>query len=170
LTSAAAELAGFYNDPHNAALLSNTVQLSADDVVQLWREAADDGARAFLLWRGGTLVGDCDFRHVAEGAAEVAILIGPTHLQGMGLGRRFAVMQLALGFDELGLERAYVAIRPFNAASLRLFGGIGFVRDDTPAGRAYAEDEDDVCMVLDRGTFVARHADALAEIERTTCS
>jgi RimJ/RimL family protein N-acetyltransferase len=162
---ASRDLAAFYNDPHNSALLSNTHFFSSDEVEQHWRDLRADGGRAFLFTRDGVLVGDGDFRHVGEREAELALLIGPRALQGMGLGRRFALMLLSLGYGELGLERVYVAIRPQNAGSLRLFERVGFVRDETPAARAYAEDDDDVCMVLGRDDFLAWHADAVRQIE-----
>lgn len=160
---AARELAEFYNDPHNSALLSNTHVFSPDEVERHWRDARADGGRAFLFTRDGALVGDGDFRHLGDREAELALLIGPRSLQGMGLGRRFALMLLALGYGNLGLQRVYVAIRPQNAGSLRLFERVGFVRDETPAARAYAEDDDDVCMVLGKGEFFARHGDAVRE-------
>ncbi len=167
---AARDLADFYNEPHNSALLSNTHVFTPAEVEQNWRAAREDGGRVFLFARDGELVGDGDFRHVTMREAELALLIGPRSLQGMGLGRRFALMLLALGYGELGLERVYVAIRPQNAGSLRLFERVGFVRDETPAARAYAEDADDVCMVLGREEFLARHADAVREMDRVGAS
>jgi RimJ/RimL family protein N-acetyltransferase len=165
LALAAGALAGFYNEPRNAALLSNTLVFSPDDVLQYWADAADDGSRAFLLSCDGELVGDADFRNVGGGAAELAILIGPPGLQGRGLGGRFLLMLLALGVEVLRLDRIYVAIRPENEASLRLFARAGFTRDDTPAGRAYADEDDDVCLVLFRDELRSRHAAQLSEIE-----
>ncbi len=150
LAAASALLAAFYNDPHNAALMSNTVRFTAPEVVQLWRDAARDGARLFLLSVDGVVVGDADFRHVDGRSAELAILIGPRERQGQGLGARFVALLLRLGFADLGLDRVHVAIRPGNSASLRLFARAGFLRDDSPEGRAYAEEDDDVCMVLRR--------------------
>jgi RimJ/RimL family protein N-acetyltransferase len=165
LALAAGALARFYNEPRNAALLSNTLVFSPADVLQYWADAADDGSRAFLLSCDGELVGDADFRNVGGGAAELAILIGPPGLQGRGLGGRFLLMLLALGAEALRLDRIYVAIRPENEASLRLFARAGFTRDDTPTARAYAEEDDDVCLVLLRDELRSRHAALLSEIE-----
>jgi RimJ/RimL family protein N-acetyltransferase len=162
LDRAAGDLAGFYNEPHNAALLSNTLVFSPDDVVQYWADAAAEGSRAFLLSCDGELVGDADFRNMSDAAAELAILVGPRARQGHGLGGRFLLMLLALGAGALGLDRVHVAIRPGNTASLRLFARAGFTRDDT---RAFAEEDDDVCLVLPRDELRARHAAQLSLIE-----
>jgi len=54
---AAARLADFYNDPHNAALLTNTIRFTPDDVVQLFADARAEGTRPLLYHRGGELVG-----------------------------------------------------------------------------------------------------------------
>jgi RimJ/RimL family protein N-acetyltransferase len=164
-------LAGFYNEPTNARLLSNTLVFTAADVVELWRDARLLGSRSFLLWCDDALVGDADFRNVGGGAAELAILIGPRERQGQGLGGRFVSMLLALGVVNLGIERFYVAIRPENAVSLRLFARAGFTRDETLAGRSYAEENDDVCMVLGREAVLTHHKDALGAIKTpgTSC-
>ncbi len=164
LDEASRELSPFYNDPKNAALLGNTVRFTPAEVVQLWRDARKNGDRPFLFYRDDALVGDGDFRQRDGDAAEMAILIGPHSQQGLGLGRRFALMLLLVAFERLGLSRVYVAIRPENSGSIRLFERTGFVRDETPAGRAFAEADDDVCMVLPKGVLFARHADALSAI------
>ncbi len=153
LASAASVLADFYNDPYNSALICNTIHFAPSDVVDVWREMEAEPARAVLLFRDGVLVGDAAFRHLGAGVAEVGVLIGPRALQGQGLGRRFLLMVLALGFEELALERLYAAIRPENEPSLRLFARVGFVRDDTEAARAYSESPDEVCMRLDAASF-----------------
>jgi RimJ/RimL family protein N-acetyltransferase len=91
--------------------------------------------------------------------------VGPREAQGIGLGARFLAMLLTLGFGELALERVFVAIRPQNASSLRLFERAGFLRDESPTGRSYAEEDDDVCMTIARADFRARHAETIVEIE-----
>src|SRR5262245_12589118 len=73
---AAPQLAAFYNQPHNQAMLSHDETLSVDDVVADYRALAAEGAHAFLLEHAGVLVGDADLRHIESGHAEVAILVG----------------------------------------------------------------------------------------------
>jgi hypothetical protein len=101
LAAASDALAAFYNEPHNAALLSNTLIFSPDDVLQFWADSAAEGGHSFLLRCDEELVGDADFRNVTVGAAEVAILIGVRGRQGQGLGGRFLSMVLAIGFGPL---------------------------------------------------------------------
>src|SRR5215472_7160054 len=99
----AAALAGFYNEPVNRALLTNDAEHSPEDVVDQFEEMWEDGGRPFLLYRAGEMVGDCDFRHVENGHAEFAIMVGPRDSQAKGLGTRFAVMAHAVAFGPLGL-------------------------------------------------------------------
>jgi RimJ/RimL family protein N-acetyltransferase len=167
IAAAAGLLAAFYNEPHNSRVLGNTIVFSDGDVLEFWRASQERGGRAFLFVRDGVVIGDGDFRNLSQGAAELALLVGPRELQGIGLGARFLVMLLTLGFEALSLERVYVAIRSENAASLRLFEREGFVCDDGRGARAYAEEDGDVCMRIDRAGFLARHAAALREIVRT---
>jgi len=167
LRKASRALADFYNDPHNAALLCNTIIFSPDDVSDFWRDAANDGGRGFLLACDGTLVGDADFRKIGGGAAELALLIGSRERQGRGLGRSFTSMLLVVGFTALGLEHVYVAIRPQNAASLRLFERAGFTRDEGTLARAFAEEDDDVCMSLSKGVFLRVHEEPVRQVEVT---
>jgi RimJ/RimL family protein N-acetyltransferase len=164
--AAAGLLADFYNDPHNAALLTNTIRFEPEDVVQFVADARAEGTRPIFLYRDDALVGDGDFRNIARNAAEVAILVGPRRLQGQGLGRRFVTLALALGFERLPIERVYAVIRPENAGSLRMFGHLGFAQDDTAVARSFAEEDDDVCVSLGRSDFATRAAVALGEIHR----
>ena len=134
-------------------------------MIEFWSDARADGGRGFLLYCDGELVGDADFREMNGDEAELAVLIGPRRRQASGLGACFVPMILALGFEELGLSSVYVAIRPRNEASLRLFARVGFTRDEGERARAYAEEDDDVCMVLTRAAFLGRHADIMRQIE-----
>jgi hypothetical protein len=159
------DLAAFYNDPYNAARLHNTIHFAPGDVLELWQEIVAEPGRGLLLFRDGGLVGDAAFRRMHDRSAELGLLIGPRALHGVGLGRRFTRMLLAVAFGPLDLERVYVSIRPENTPSLRLFASAGFLCDDSSAARAYADADDEVCMSLGAGAFVERHADVLPEIE-----
>jgi RimJ/RimL family protein N-acetyltransferase len=161
-------LSGFYNEPINRALMTNEVSMSPDDVVAQFEEMWLDRGRPFLMSVDDVVVGDCDFRHIEQGDAEFAILVGPRTAQGHGLGTRFATLALAVAFGPLALRRIYASIRPENAGSLRMFAKVGLRVDASPGARRFAEEADDVCMSIDAATFREAHADALEEIAVST--
>jgi RimJ/RimL family protein N-acetyltransferase len=153
LRAAAPLLSAWYNEPRNRALLTNEQELSADDVRAHYGQLRAAGDRPFLFTKDGALVGDGDLRRFATyeagPEAEYALLIGDHGVKGRGLGTRFSTLVLHLAFGPLGLARVFASVIPKNAGSLRLFEKLGFVRDDTPAGRRYAEHESDVCLRRD---------------------
>jgi RimJ/RimL family protein N-acetyltransferase len=168
VAKAASQLAAFYNDPHNSAMLAQDEELSDADVVAHYRALAKEGARAFFLELEDPIVrivGDADLRSVTPEDAEVAILIGDRSMQGKGLGLRFGVMLHAFAFGTLGLRRTYASIIPANAASLRLFEKLGYERDDTPAARRFVEEPDDVVLSLEPARFARLHG-AMADRAR----
>jgi RimJ/RimL family protein N-acetyltransferase len=164
IAAAAQRLAGFYNEPHNRAMLSHEADLSVAEVVAHYRALIADGARAFLLEVAGRLVGDADLRHVERGQAEVAILVGDRAVQGMGLGTRFGVMVHAFAFRGLALERLFASIIPANTPSLRLFEKLGYERDDSPAARRYVDEPDDVTLSLTPERFEQLHGALAARV------
>jgi len=100
-------LAAFYNDSHNAAMMTHTQEASADEVVEMFHAMRDAGDRPFLLEQDGELMGDADFRGVQGVEAEFAILVGPRVQQSRGLGTRFAAMLHAAAVRVMGFERIY---------------------------------------------------------------
>jgi len=154
-----------YNEPRNAELMGHTFAISPDEVVDSYREGIAAGMRAFLLFDAGALAGDGDLRGVRNGTAEFAFMIAMPEAQGKGLGTRFATMIHALGFSELGLHRIYASVVPHNTASRRVFEKLGYVVDDSPAAREYADEPGDVTLALDRATFEQRTAGALPHIK-----
>jgi RimJ/RimL family protein N-acetyltransferase len=159
-------LAAMYSDEHNRSMMGHEPMTEAD-VVEHFEDMRREGARTFLFFLDGTLVGDGDLRGIANGAAELAIMIGARASQGRGLGARFAVMLHAFAFRVMKLERIYVGIVPHNAASRRLFEKLGYTVDASDAARAYAEDASDAMMSIDRASFEARHRAALEEVHVT---
>jgi RimJ/RimL family protein N-acetyltransferase len=155
----AATLAGYYNEPTNRALLTNEQDFEAVDVVDQFKGMWKAHDRPFLLFAGGDMIGDCDLRHVEADRAEFAILIGPRATQARGLGTRFSTMLVELAFRRLGLLHVYAAIRPENGGSLRMFEKLGFDVDTTPAGRRYAEEDDDVCVSIEKEKFLRLRGD-----------
>jgi len=164
----AAELAAAYNDAHNRAMMANTIDFAEGDVLSHYAAMAEEGARQFFLYgASGEFVGDADFRNLAQGRAEFAILIAARGTQGKGLGTRFAILLHALAFRALDLERTYVTILPQNAASRRLFEKIGYALDASPEARAYVDEELDVSMSIGKSEFERAHAAAIAEVRIT---
>jgi RimJ/RimL family protein N-acetyltransferase len=157
VAKAASQLASFYNDPHNRAMLAHDDDQSAADVVAHYRALAAVKARAFFLAVDDTLVGDADLRHVTRDHAEVAILIGDRSLQGRGLGTRFGVMLHTFAFRALHLRHTYASIIPANAGSLRLFAKLGYEVDETPAARRFVDDPTDVTLSLTAERFESLH-------------
>ena len=81
ISAAAPDLARFNNDSHNAAMMTNTRELTAADIVDFYQALWDDGGRPFLLEYNGILMGDADFRNVIDGDAEFAMMIGARNEQ-----------------------------------------------------------------------------------------
>ncbi|HEY2509231.1 MAG TPA: GNAT family N-acetyltransferase [Polyangiaceae bacterium] len=150
VAEAAPFLAAAYNEPHNRAMMANTVAFGAAEVAAHYAEMRTDGARTFLLERDGVLVGDADLRNFDEdGRAEIAILVASPDMQGRGLGTRFALLLHALAFGPLACARIYASIVPENAASRRLFEKLGYALDTSDEASAYTEEEDDLVLSVD---------------------
>ena len=165
IAAAAPLLAAAYNEPHNHAMLANTVAFTPADVVEHYAAMGRAGVRSFLLERDGALVGDADLRNFdGEGRAEVAILVASRELQGQGLGTCFALLLHALAFGPLRCARVYASILPANVASRRLFEKLGYRLDTSDEASAYAEGEDDRVLSVDARALSALHARALSEI------
>jgi RimJ/RimL family protein N-acetyltransferase len=154
LRRAAADLAAFYNDSHNRLMMGHDAEPhTAADVIAYYRELRLEGGRPFLLHMNGVLMGDADFRNLAEGTGEFAIMIGGRASQGRGLGTRFGLMLHLFGYDVLGLERIYISVIPANAASRRLFEKLGYQIDDSAVARRFIDEETDLTMSLARAAF-----------------
>jgi RimJ/RimL family protein N-acetyltransferase len=165
LRRAAPELAAFYNDSHNRAMMAHeTDGYMAADVVAYYEELRAEAGRPFLLFLDGVLMGDADFRNLEEGTGEFAIMIGGRATQGRGLGTRFGVMLHAFGYGVLALERIYISVIPANAASRRLFEKLGYQIDDSPEAREFIDEESDLTMSLARGEFERERATERAAI------
>jgi RimJ/RimL family protein N-acetyltransferase len=160
----AAELAAGYNEPENARLMGHVEPFSENEVLEHYESMLDEGARLFLLYLDGKLVGDSDLRGMRDGAAEFAFMIAARNQQGKGLGTQFALMVHAYAFATLGLDRVYASIAPNNRASRRVFEKLGYRLDDSAEARGFADEAGDVTMVIDRLSFERAHAAALAEL------
>lgn len=161
----AATLAGWYNDDYNRAMMSASQQVTAQDVIDLFAETKTDGGRWFLLFADGKLVGDGDFRHIDGDRAEFAIMVGARDTQGRGLGTSLSVLLHAFAFQVLHLSAVYLTIVPKNEPGRRCYEKVGYIRDDGPVARSYAEEDDDIAMVLTRQAFQSKHSLATSSIQ-----
>ena len=109
-------------------------------------------------------------RHLGSDSAEFAILIGRRPEQGKGMGTRFAILLHAFAFRGLGLSRVYISIIPANLPSQRLFTRLGYRTDNSPTARAFADDDNDLTLSLDRASFEEAHAAVLPELHWSSCS
>lgn len=163
----AGELAAGYNEPENARLMGHVESFSEAEVVVHYKVMLEEGARSFLLYLEGTLVGDADLRGFRHGAAEFAFMIAARDQQGKGLGTRFALMVHAVAFTKLTLDRVYASIAPQNQASRRVFEKLGYKLDDSAEARSFADEASDITMVIDGVTFQQAHAAAIAQLRIT---
>jgi len=164
VSAVAAPLVVYYNEPHNQAMMAHESMMTPQEVVEHFARVEADHGRPLLLYLDGRLMGDADLRHVDGKKAECAIMIGDRSQQGKGLGTRFLTMVHALAFGGLGLECVYCSIIPANEPSQRLFKRLGYVRDDSPTARQYADVPDDLTFSLGRKEFTTAHAAELADI------
>lgn len=159
VVTAAPALAAYYNDSHNASMMTNTRDLTVDDVVETFESFWAAGDRPFLLERDGELMGDADFRHIADRAAEFAIMVGQRAQQSRGLGTRYAAMLHIAAWRVLQLERVYATVIPANAASRRMLEKLGYQVDLSPRAMFFIEGEDDVALSIDLSAFELQHAE-----------
>jgi RimJ/RimL family protein N-acetyltransferase len=142
-----------YNEPTNAELMGHANAISPSEVIDAYTESIAGGMRAFLLFVDGAFAGDADLRNFRGNTAEFAFMIAAPTAQGKGLGTAFATMIHAFGFRTLDLHRIYASVVPHNTASQRVFEKLGYVVDETRAGREYAEEPGDIVLVLERAAF-----------------
>jgi len=161
--AAAPALAAFYNEEYNSAMLSNTCELTVDDVVETFQSLRSAGGLPFLLELDGVLIGDADFRRVEGPEAEFAILIGRRTQQSRGLGTRCAAMMHVAAWRAFGFQRLYAAVVPANVASRRMLEKLGYQVDHTPGAARFTEAADDIVMSIDSTRFARSHADLMAQ-------
>jgi RimJ/RimL family protein N-acetyltransferase len=160
----AVELAAGYNEPENARLMGHVEPFSEADVVDHYKSMREEGARVFLLYLKGKLVGDADLRGMRDGAAEFAFMIAARDQQGRGLGTKFALMLTAYAFTTLGLDRVYASVAPKNRASRRVFEKLGYQLDSSIEARAFADEPGDDTLVIARKAFERAHAATLTQL------
>jgi len=160
-------LAAFYNDRHNAAMMTNTCGFTADDVAAWYEGSRAKGDRLFLLEQDGELIGDADFRNIAGAEAEFAILIGRRSRQNRGLGTRFAALMHVAALRAFGFARVYATVIPDNLPSRRVLEKLGYRLDASLEARRFAETDEELVMSLDLAEFEQSHADLFHRVRIT---
>ncbi len=164
---AAPVLAIFNNDRHNSAMLTNTQEMTATEIVENYEFLRTNNGRPFLLEQEGVLMGDADFRNISGSTAEFAILVGSRTQQSRGLGTRYAVMMHVAAFRVLGLERVYASIVPTNIASRRMVEKLGYQIDQSSFASSFAEEKGDIVMSIDWPQFELAGAELMSEVTIT---
>lgn len=164
---AAPVLAIFNNDRHNSAMLTNTQEMTATEIVENYEFLRTNNGRPFLLEQEGVLMGDADFRNISGSTAEFAILVGSRTQQSRGLGTRYAVMMHVAAFRVLGLERVYASIVPTNIASRRMVEKLGYQIDQSSFASSFAEEKGDIVMSIDWPRFELAGAELMSEVTIT---
>jgi ribosomal-protein-alanine N-acetyltransferase len=90
-----------------------------------WR-AHGFGQLAAVERESGVFLGRCGLEHLEGGPdVELGYYFGRA-AWGKGYATEAAAAVLAWGFDDLGLDRIVAVVRPFNDASKRVLGKLGF--------------------------------------------
>jgi RimJ/RimL family protein N-acetyltransferase len=160
-------LAIFNNDRHNSAMLTNTQEMTATEIVESYEFLRTNNGRPFLLEQDGVLMGDADFRNISGSTGEFAILIGSRTQQSRGLGTRYAAMMHVAAFRVLGLERVYASIVPTNVASRRMVEKLGYQLDQSSFASSFTEEKDDIVMSIDWPRFELASAELMSEVTIT---
>lgn len=97
---------------------------------EAWIAGAGDEARRWaraVLWRG-VHVGNVVLEGTGDPAAgaRLSIYLGERDARGRGVGRAALRRTLAAGFGELGLERIWLLVLPWNEEAVRLYTRLGF--------------------------------------------
>ncbi len=171
ILSAAPALAAFNNDQFNASMMTNTQQMTAAEIVDVYSSLRGEAGRPFLLEHNGKLVGDADFRNIDGDSAEFAILIGARTQQSRGLGTQCAMMLHALAFNKIHLDKVYATVIPLNKGSIRMLEKLGYQLDSSARALALREAADDIVMSISRAAFELNHAKTITHFRmgaRTT--
>jgi RimJ/RimL family protein N-acetyltransferase len=123
----AADLLVWRNDPLTRAMSRTTEPVAATDHARWFQGALQDPTCTLLIGEDdGRKIGMV--RLARGGETEVSINLNPA-VRGQGLARKLLALALA---EERGAILA--VIKPENLASIRLFEGAGFVRQETREG------------------------------------
>ncbi len=128
-------LAALYGDPEVMGGRKLGVQSRAECAAWLAGYVAHWRARGFGMWAlrtraGGAFVGECGFRPLAAGQAEIELSYGlAPAFWGQGLGQEAAARACDFVFAETALSHVVAVARADNVASRRILEQLGFRLD-----------------------------------------
>lgn len=88
----------------------------------------DPTQMAFGVMRDEEHIGNCGFKHLRKPGAsgELWVYLGEKCNRGIGIGKKAVMQLMAIGVNELGLEKLVVHVADFNTAAQRLYASLGF--------------------------------------------
>jgi diamine N-acetyltransferase len=133
------------HDPDIAGRFKIDFGALCEDDVRAFVEAswrASDSLHFAVVGQDDVYLGTVSLKHIdsEDGSAEYAISLRRcAHGTGMALCATRDVVRYA--FDELGLRRVYLDVRPDNQRAIRFYRKAGFVRSEVISGRIKTDDE-----------------------------
>jgi RimJ/RimL family protein N-acetyltransferase len=110
-----------------------TDEISWESHRDFYAKAVADSERALLIACVNAIPAAMLRFDLGDAGAEISINLNPA-MRGKGLARSILQAGCAYGFGSLGLDKMHAEIKPENARSVRIFEGVGFVRQSQGAG------------------------------------
>lgn len=143
----------FRNDPDVVRGLGGFSSGYSAQAIKGWIERGDMPS-ADLVWAIADRETNACLGHVGlyridhrVRTCEFAILIGDSLRWGKGIGREASSAAVDYGFDELNMNRIELTVLASNARAIRLYEGLGFVREGLMRQAQY-RDGDYVDVIL----------------------
>lgn len=143
----AANLYRFRNDPEVARELGGFSSGYSLQAIKEWIErrgkSPDDLVWAIADRDANTCLGHVGLYQIDHRvrACEFGILIGDSSRWGKGIGKEVTSAVVAYGFDELNVNRIDLSVIASNTRAIRLYEGLGFVREGTKRQAQYRAGE-----------------------------
>lgn len=102
------------------------------------------------LLESDKLIGSCQLHNInmVHRFAELQIRLGNVAERGKGLGTEALRLLLDFAFKDLNLHRVYLHVFGTNAAAIKMYEKVGFVREGVLSQAAYIDGEYlDVCVM-----------------------
>jgi len=135
----------YRNDPATTAMLGGFSAGYSRDDMRDWIEF-HRATKNEVLWAIADLDDDSCIGHVGLyqvdhriRKAEFAILIGDPDRRGTGIGKSVTSAVIEYGFAQLNLHRIELTVLAFNEPAIRLYEGLGFVKEGVQRDAQYRD-------------------------------